>query len=71
MFFQGINFGLKTSISARNSYFQTYQKGGLYIAKDHVIDFLSERPEIYTFFRILWVIMQNIVNIAIGKFRHL
>ena len=42
--------------------------GLVYIAKDRVIDYLAERPEIYTALRVIWLIMQNIVNIAIGTF---
>lgn len=40
--------------------------GLIYIAKDRVIDFLAERPIVYTALRYIWLVMQNIVNVAIG-----
>ena len=42
--------------------------GLIYIAKDRVIDFLAERPIVYTALRYIWLVMQNIVNVAIGEF---
>ena len=42
------------------------RKGVIYITKDHILEFISSRPEIVQFFKIVWLILQNLVNITIG-----
>jgi len=48
-------------------YFLKLNEGVIYLSKDHVIDFINTRPEVMQFLDILWLILQNTVNIAIGK----
>ena len=50
-----------------NKYFLKLNEGVIYLSKDHVIDFINTRPEVMQFLDILWLILQNTVNIAIGK----